>query len=221
MVISRAAPRWKGDIDGTDLPAPNYIIAEAVDERIWSQEFDIISPQKRYLTWILGGFFQDNTYGFPLHEFDIGVPPGSIDEDLDGKNPEQNVAGFGQVSLNLPAGFQLQGGVRYSEWTTKNDARFYVPEYSSIEYPVEQSERGHNITGKITLNWNLDPRNFLYAFVATGAKPGGLNEPLYFGGGFLPAPFGQEYVTDYEIGWKARFFNDQLRTQIGALLQPV
>ena len=207
---------WKGDIDGTDLAAPNYIIAEAVDERIWSQEFDVISPEKRNLTWILGGFFQDNTYGFPVNEFDIGVPPGAVDEDLQGKNPEQNVAAFGQVSLNLPAGFQLQGGLRYSEWTTKNDAIFFVPEYPTISYPVQQSERGHNVTGKITLNWNLDPKNFLYAFVATGAKPGGLNEPLYFGGGFLPAPFGQEYVTDYEIGWKSRFFDDQLRTQIGA-----
>ncbi|HEX4096690.1 MAG TPA: hypothetical protein VHX64_08170, partial [Caulobacteraceae bacterium] len=32
----------------------------------------------------------------------------------------------------------------------------------------------------------------------------------------IPGPFGQEYVTDYEIGWKARLFDDHVRTQIGA-----
>ncbi len=205
---------WKGDIDGTDLPAPNFIIAEAVDERIWSQEFNIISPEKQNLTWILGGFFQENNYTFPTNNFDIGVPPGVVDEDLQGKNPTHNLAGFGQVSLNLPDGFQLQGGLRYSLWETKNVAQFYVPEFG-LNYPVNQSEKGNNVTGKITLNWNLDARNFLYAFVATGSKPGGLNEPLYFGGGILPAPFRQEYVTDYEIGWKSRLLDDHLRTQIG------
>ncbi len=206
---------WKGDIDGTDLPAPNFIIAEAVDERIWSQEFNIISPEKRLVTWILGGFFQENNYTFPTNNFDIGVPPGVVDEDLQGKNPTHNLAGFGQVSLNLPDGFQLQGGLRYSLWETKNAAQFYVPEFG-LNYPVVQSEKGNNVTGKITLNWNVDSRNFLYAFVATGSKPGGLNEPLYFGGGILPAPFRQEYVTDYEVGWKSRLLDDHLRTQIGA-----
>ncbi len=206
---------WKGDIDGTDLPSPNnFIIAEDVDERIWSQEFNIISPEHQTVTWILGGFFQENNYVFPTHDFDIGVPPGEVDEDLQGKNPTHTLAGFGQVSLNLPDGFQLQGGLRYSLWETKNAAQFYVPEFA-INYPVVQSEKGNNVTGKITLNWNLDSRNFLYAFVATGSKPGGLNEPLYFGGGVLPAPFRQEYVTDYEIGWKSRLLGDHLRTQIG------
>ena len=38
---------WKGDIDGTNLPAPNYIISEKSDETLWSQEFNIISPRQQ------------------------------------------------------------------------------------------------------------------------------------------------------------------------------
>jgi iron complex outermembrane recepter protein len=205
---------WKGDIDGTDLAAPNYIIAEAVDERMWSQEFNIISPDHKPITWILGAYYDSNNYLFPTGKFDIGVPPGVVDEDLQGLNLTSSEAVFGQLSFNLPAGFQLQVGLRYSTWATSNRVLYYVPEYS-LNYPQDETERGNNLTGKVTLNWNLDDNNFLYAFVATGAKPGGLNTAPYFAGGLIPPPFRQEYVTDYEIGWKAKFFDNHLRTQMG------
>jgi len=208
---------WKGDIDGTALATPNYIISESADETLWSQEFNIISPDDKPISWILGAYYQHNQYYFP--SFDIGVPPGGYDEDLKGYNNTQTVAGFGQVSFNLPAGFQLQAGVRYSAWSTTNNTLYYVPEYSpTLNQPQNASESGGNVTGKITLNWNLDSKNFLYAFIATGAKPGGLNTSVYNYPSpvAIPAPFKQEYVVDYEIGWKSRFFDNHIRTQVGA-----
>ena len=81
-----------------------------------------------------------------------------------------------------------------------------------------QDERfsGNNLTGKISLNWTLDPSNFIYAFFATGAKPGGLNTTLYtYPIQPIPGPFRQEYVYDYEIGWKSQFFDHHVRTQLG------
>ena len=38
-----------------------------------------------------------------------------------------------------------------------------------------------NVDGKIALNWTVDRNNFLYAFVATGTKAGGLNGANLFG----------------------------------------
>jgi iron complex outermembrane recepter protein len=206
---------WTGDIDGTALAAPNYMISEAVDETLVSQEFNVISPDKGPLTWVLGAYYQNNYYNFPAGKFDIGVPPGVVDEDLNGKNYTYTAAVFGQVSYELPAGFQLQVGARYSMWSTKNVVSWTVPEFL-IDYADNQSEKGANITGKVTLNWNVDAHNFLYAFVASGAKPGGLNGALYFYGGQVPAPFRQEYVVDYEVGWKSSMFDNHLRTQLGA-----
>jgi iron complex outermembrane receptor protein len=123
---------------------------------------------------------------------------------------------FGQVSYELPAGFELQVGARYSKWSTTNRVRWYVPQFPTIDYFQDETETGYNVTGKVALNWNLDENNFLYAFVASGAKPGGLNGALYFGGGVIPPPFGQEYVTDYEIGWKASLLDNHVHTQLGA-----
>jgi iron complex outermembrane receptor protein len=114
---------WTGDIDGTALPAPNYIIAEDADESLWSQEFNLISPSTGPVTWVLGAYYANNKYEFPP-TFDIGVPPGGFDEDLYGRNLTKTYAGFGQVSFNLPAGFQLQAGLRYSAWSSHNDTLY-------------------------------------------------------------------------------------------------
>lgn len=209
---------WKGDIDGTANAVPNYVIAEAVNERLYSEEFNIISPDTGPLKWVLGAYYQSNVYTFPPNRFLIGVPPGAVDERLDGVNKTYTWAGFGQVSVELPRGFELQVGARYSKWSTLNHVRWYVPQFPVLDFQDNGTETGTNVTGKVTLNWHLDDDNFLYAFVASGAKPGGLNGALYFppGAGFIPPPFKQEYVTDYEIGWKSSLLDRHLRTQLGA-----
>lgn len=212
----RGQTAWAGDIDGTNLPAPNYIIDERVNETLWSQEFNIISPDDQRVTWVLGGYYNHNKYDFP--DFNIGVPPGFFDERLEGVNTTHTVAAFGQVSLNLPSGVQLQGGLRYSKWSTTNHVRYWVPEFVPfIDQMQDETYDGDNLTGKLALNWKVNDDNFLYAFVATGAKPGGLNTSTYsYPPQPIPAPFKQEYVVDYEIGWKARALDGHLRTQIGA-----
>ncbi|MBS0360741.1 MAG: TonB-dependent receptor [Proteobacteria bacterium] len=206
---------WTGDIDGTAAAAPNYIIAEAVNERLWTQEFNIISPDNKPFTWVLGAYYQNNRYDFPSGLFDIGVPPGVVDEDLNGINSTYTAAAFGQASWNWDNGLQLQVGARYSKWSTTNRVHYTVPEFG-LAFFQDQTEEGNNLTGKVALNWKVDADNFLYAFVATGAKPGGLNTALYFGGGVVPPPFGQEYVTDYEVGWKSSLLDNHLHTQLGA-----
>ena len=212
---------WAGDIDGRDStanPAAGVSIREGVSETLLSEEFNIISPTKGPLTWVLGADYVSNVYNFPHGHFDIGFPPGGIDEQLFGTNRTHNWAVFGQVSYNLPAGFQLQVGGRYSAWSTTDVAIFESPELLAFGFKFNdiQTETGSNVTGKVTLNWDINAHNFVYAFVASGAKPGGLNGPLLFGGGALPPPFVQEYVVDYEIGWKTSMFDNHLRAQLGA-----
>ncbi len=212
---------WTGDIlDGSQATAAFPImIDEGVDETLWTQEFNVISPANKPVTWVLGAFYENNTYNFPFGRFDIGLPQGFFDDDLYGVNRTWTAAAFGQVSLNLPAGFQLQAGVRYSAWSTLNHATYYVPEFLPFLFAHQvATETGDNTTGKITLNWNLNDNNFLYAFVATGAKPGGLNVGVLTPtdtGLSIPGPFGQEYVIDYEIGWKSSFLDNHIHTQLG------
>jgi iron complex outermembrane recepter protein len=200
---------YKADLDGTSLPLDTF--SDTVDETLWSEEFNIISPDKGFVTWILGGYADRDTYYFlPPYQFIIGQPPGSAATEytLQGSNPVTAFAGFGQLSFQLTQAFQLQIGARYTTSETTNHVQ--VMQYG-LPLADEQSQKYVNTSGKVSLNYTFDQNNFLYAFVSTGFRPGGLNVPVGLG---TPAAFGAEKLTDYELGWKNTAFDGHLRTQL-------
>jgi len=197
----------KIDLDGTSLLP--FTFTDHIDEEIYSEEVNLISPDQGPLTWVAGLYYSYDRMNFP--GYDIGEPTGIFDTSLHGSNPKQTEAIFGQVSYDLPAGFQVQVGARETAFRTTNDVAIAIPEFG-LRLPDRQSEHDSKLTGKIALNWKIDPNNFLYSFVATGHKGGGLNIPT---GLALPATFKPEDVTDYEFGWKATSFGGHLKTQLG------
>lgn len=120
---------------------------------------------------------------------------------------------FGQVSYDLTPTLELQAGLRYNEHTSHHShfQQTSIPLLGlNTQVWVRQNQSDEKVTGKVALNWKLDPDNFLYAFVATGHKSGGANTdpgtPI----------FAPEDMTDYEIGWKSTFLDGRVRSQIGA-----
>ncbi|HEY0745284.1 MAG TPA: TonB-dependent receptor [Steroidobacteraceae bacterium] len=200
---------YQADLDGTSVG--NSFFADSVNETLWSEEFNIISRDTGFFTWIAGAYADGDKYEFPPpYQFLIGVPPGNLATEylLQGTNPESAFAGFGQLSFQLASGFQLQVGGRYTEAKTTNHVQ--VLQYG-LPLADTQSAKYVNTSGKVSLNWTVDPNNFLYAFVSTGFRPGGLNVPVGLG---TPAAFGAEKLTDYEVGWKVSSFDGHLRTQV-------
>lgn len=191
--------RTQEDSDGTSVGIATG--RNSVDDAIWSQEINLISPDTGPINWVLGAYYQAEDLNFPAGKFVYGTFV------LQGHNYRENAAVFGQIGIDLPAGFEVQVGARYSEHTTENEGshNFYVT-------PYYQREEYSNLSGKINLNWTVNENHFLYAFAATGFKPGGLSVPLNFLG--FPPAFEEETVTSYEIGWKAGFFGGALRTQL-------
>jgi len=200
---------YVADLDGTNT-ASSYF-ADSVDVRLATQELDLISPDTGFMTWIVGGYAQSLDYIFRSpYKFIIGTPLGSPFTEylLEGTNPTMAYAGFGQVSFNLADGLQIQLGGRYTSTSTKNDGD--VVQYGlPIKYVQKQSY--HNFSYKAAVNWTVNDDNFLYGFVATGFKPGGLNVPVGLGN---PAPFDSETVTDYEAGWKSTLWGGHVRTTL-------
>ena len=202
--------QYIGDLDGTAVG--NSYFQDDVTEEIWSQEFNLISPDTGPLNWVLGVYWQSDRYEFLPDDFIIGVPPGSpfTEYRLEGENPKTMAAVFGQISYDLTDSLEVQVGLRYSSAKTTNHVD--VLQWGT---PIadDQTAKFSDWSGKVSLNWTVDDHNFLYAFVATGFRPGGLNVPVGFG---QPAPFDSEKVTEYEVGWKAGFFDGHLRTQVDA-----
>ena len=193
------------DLDGTS--AGNNTFGDIANEKIWSQELNLISSDANKFKWVVGAYYQhDDSFFRPDGGFYIGVPP-PIYYLLSGTNIRENTAFFGQLSFDLPAGLQLQVGARYSEHTTRNDID--INQYG-LPLTQQQEEKFTNTSGKVTLNWTASDHQFLYGFVATGFRPGGLNVPVGLG---EPAAFDEEKVTNYELGWKAGWADGHLRTQ--------
>jgi iron complex outermembrane recepter protein len=201
---------YQADLDGTSLA--NDTFRDKVDETIYSQEFNLISPNAGAFTWILGAYYQYDTYTFPPGQFVIGVPPGNAATEyvLDGTNPKHTAALFAQTTFQLSDRFKLEVGGRYSRNTTSNDVS--VVQYGTPLQDVQSAEYT-NFSGKVALDYTLNDRQFLYAFAASGFRPGGLNVPVGLG---LPAPFSSEKVLTLETGWKASWMDDHVRTQLDA-----
>jgi iron complex outermembrane recepter protein len=198
-------------------------------ETIFSQEFNLVSPDTGPLRWV-GGLYYQHDYvtllpgggqpGFDIHV--VVAPPNLIFEDLDliYRTPKTTEAAFGQVSYDFTPALQLQVGLRYTNETfglsdespTLLTVFGTTTEISDTKFVAHTSDSG--LTGKVALNWKLDENNFLYAFVATGRKASGINTTPA-GAQTQPLPFGPETVTDYEIGWKPTFFDGHMRAQLG------
>ena len=213
---------YAADLDGTDTSTfglfSKQTYYDRVNENIWTQEFNLISPDDQRFTWILGAFAQADRYGFPApYQLWVGQPyiPGLPPQDqvfsylLQGSTPNAAWAGFGQVGYKLTPDLQLQLGGRWSANSAHNDVD--ILQYGSF-FHSDQKTRSYSVDYKASINYSLDENNFLYAFVATGYKPGGLNVPVFIGDPALP--FGPERVTDYEAGWKGTLLDGHLRTTL-------
>ncbi|HLK23938.1 MAG TPA: TonB-dependent receptor [Caulobacteraceae bacterium] len=209
-------------IDGT---LAGNLFAVKATENIWSEEFNLVSPDKGPLRWVAGAYYQSDTVHIPfgLTGFDIHSPP--LDILLDYTTPKTTEAVFGQVSYDITPQLQLVGGARYthSQFTLNDVTSILLFGFPGAVFglppePAHAVQNDDKVTGKIDLDWKLNDNNFLYAFVATGHKPGGINTtPVPFGPGAFPVvPFAPEDLTDYEIGWKPTLLDGHLRAQFDA-----
>ncbi|HEY0106387.1 MAG TPA: TonB-dependent receptor [Rhizomicrobium sp.] len=213
---------YSSDLDGTDSSAlgifSKYTFFDHVNETIYTQEFNLISPDDQRLTWIFGGFAQADRYGWTKpYQFIIGTPffPGfppasqTGSYQLQGSTPNAAWAVFGQAGYKITPKLQVQLGGRWSANSAHNDVD--ILQYGAY-FLANQKTSSYSVDYKASLNYSVDDDNFLYAFVATGYKPGGLNVPVFVGDPTLP--FGPERVTEYEGGWKGTLLDGHLRTTL-------
>ena len=200
---------YRTDLDGTS--AGNNTFGDIANEEMYSEEINLISSDAGKLKWIVGAYYQhDESFFRPDGGFYIGVPPPVFYLLSAARTSARTRRSSARSAYDLPAGFQLQLGARYSDHTTDNDID--INQYG-LPLTQQQEEKFSNTSGKVTVNWTVNEHHFLYAFVATGFRPGGLNVPVGLG---EPAAFEEEEVTNYEIGWKAGWADGQLRTQFDA-----
>lgn len=198
------------DLDATtaDTPAqPARYQAQDVSERPFTQEFNIISPSGDRLNWIVGAYYYDDKIQAGLDVLTSGSPHAYILS----LSHKKSRALFGRVQYQLTDALQLEIGGRYTRDTADSGGQVQVafapqgPFLATI--PLSGHYAGDTTTFKTSLSYELAENQFLYAFVAKGAKAGGAN------GATLFKP---ETVYSYEAGWKAQWLNRRVKTQLDA-----
>lgn len=190
------------DSDGTSVASDTE--NQFVQEREWSQEVNLISPDTGVITWIAGGYFQRNRIDVAI--INDEVAPVHVKIDIGNKKTTTGL--FGQMTYQFSPQFKLDVGARYSGYTVDGWGGVYLitpaPDPVFLANPGGH-EHDSQLTGKIALNWTPNRNTLVYAFVAKGYKSGGIQTPTT---GFSP-----EKVIDYELGWKGTFLNGAVTTQ--------
>ncbi len=203
---------YLADLDGTSANISTF--GDTFIEHQFSQEFNIISPDNQRFTWLLGAFglWDKDIFPEPFKLF-IGLPGFGIPSfyDLDGTVPKRSLAAFGQVGYEITPELKVDVGGRYTESRATNHVR--IRQFGAFITPDEQTTKSDNFSYKVSLGWQASDNHYLYAFVATGFRPGGLNTPDLTTP-TPPPPFGPEKVRSFEAGWKATLLDGHIRTTV-------
>ena len=218
---SKGNTKYNGDLDGTASVGidpltgtnKNWIFFDSVDERQISEELTLISPDEQRFSWLVGAFGVWNKYWFRkpyklgwnvAYPFDILAAKYL----LQGTNPTRSLALFGQVGYDITPSLKAELGGRYTKSATSNDVD--VLQYGT-PLVAKQRARFKDFSYKASLGWTINPNHFVYGFVATGYRPGGLNVPV---SASLLEPFDSEKVQSFEAGWKGTFAGGHVRATV-------
>jgi outer membrane receptor protein involved in Fe transport len=130
---------------------------------------------------------------------------------------DTQVAVFGELTYGLTDQLKATVGARYSHMkytfdTLTGGPQLYAPTRSGSGDITENA-----FTPKVSLQYQMDPNDMLYATYAKGFRPGGANNPIpnaacptdfaNFGINTDPSTFSSDSVKSYEVGAKNNFNN--------------
>ncbi|MDE2349044.1 MAG: TonB-dependent receptor, partial [Gammaproteobacteria bacterium] len=116
-------------------------------------------------------------------------------------------AAFGEIGYDITPTVEVHAGLRETfNHAYGNGGVFVIPAHNLEVQSNQVGETDNFATGRIGVNWAATPDQFVYAFMAKGAKTGGINASGVH-------VFSPESVYDYEAGVKSTWFGGHLRTQ--------
>jgi len=233
------------DQDGGVLPPTSFTTggsAQANDTvsskyKNYTHELELQSVGKKDVDWLLGVYYASENNGI---RFDIpimnGTHQGTVGWQGSFIQPKETVeskAVFGQSTWNVNDSLHLTGGLRYTDDTRKNiggTGNGWAGNPNVPQIPINPSVNpfdpasgfqtndrnsgkftGSKVTWLARVSYDIDKNSMVYGSVSTGYKSGGLQD-----GG---KPYGQETLTNYEIGSKTTFLGGALRWNNAAYYQ--
>ena len=200
-------------------PTPALDLSTALNDRTFSQEFQILSSDKGPFRWMAGLYYFSDKAKWFSEVFQQGPaiqPPFFTTNVLtDSVQKTESVAAFGQATYSFSGGTSLTVGLRYTQ-----DRRSVKGETSAIVLggiPIGVIQAGDKqktfkkLTWRVALDHQFSPDVMAYASMNRGFKSGGFNATL-----LTDPPYDPEVLDAYEIGLKSDLFDRRLRLNAAA-----
>ena len=146
----------------------------------------------------------ENTSGFCLDDFVFKTKSGT-DQDI------TSLALFYDATINLTDQLKLSLGLRYTDEEIEHNSFFFYDEPEAGNpaqpgFPGKASNDFQNVSGRILLDYRYNDDLLFYGGVTTGFKAGGIQSTSDG-----VAPYDEEELISYEIGFKSMWNNGSLR----------
>lgn len=215
---------------------PNDILTGelAVDQQTFSQELRV-SWESEQWSWLAGLYYlndeaTDNTAFDILRDFrpalvgddvNCSAPPGNpggfcpeqfVFKTKSGTDQEiTSVAVYFDTTITLTEQLTLSAGLRYTDEEIEHDSFFFFDEPEAGNpaqpgFPGQADNDFDNITGRLVLDAQLADNFLLYGGITSGFKAGGIQSTS---DGI--APYDEEKLLSYEVGYKSTFAAGRVR----------
>ena len=176
-----------------------------IDVKQTSQEFKLLSPTDRPISYLVGLFFSDQKVNLATGRT---FTPAETDYDVSTDTKTYDI--YGRATWQVATDLSLITGLRYN-----SDHLSYG--YSQIGAPVgsANSDKSSAGVGDLTLQYKFTPHSMVYGTYARGYAPKVFNTGIYSGGNAV-APLmpldatGQEHINHFEVGTKNTFLDQRL-----------
>ncbi|MGN6357340.1 MAG: TonB-dependent receptor [Novosphingobium sp.] len=194
----------------------------------FSQEVRISSKAGQApFDWMLGGFYTKE-HTRTTQDLSVMSPTGSsLGRVLASTTPStyEELAAFADLTYHVTSQFDIQAGVRFSgnkQWSGGSSTIYALavpffappgtPPGDFVSASAERRFSESSITWLASARYRFTPDMMAYVRVATGYRPGGSNAVLPG----IPASFGSDTVTNYELGLKGKIRSADLTYELAA-----
>jgi iron complex outermembrane recepter protein len=156
----------------------------------------------------------------PEEVFGVGLFQGAYSVYFLNETDEEQLAAFGEASYGLTDRLKLTVGLRASQAKFAFDFLGEGP-YNAGHSVSSGSSEETPVTQKVSLSYQMDNDKLLYATAAKGYRIGGANTQVSevlcardlanFGLSTVPTTYDSDYLWNYEIGTKSKFFGSRLQ----------
>jgi outer membrane receptor protein involved in Fe transport len=218
---SESISQTTNSILGVSSPYVSVPYSEIDISRQFSQELRLTSRGDERLHWVGGLFYSDESSDW----IEYGANPAFTALSAPSPNPDgivysgdnlyrvRQYAVFADDSYKITDTWKLETGLRWYRYESSllvNSYGFYAQSITpTAPKQTEASDNGFNPRIDLSYSPNADLTTYLSA--SKGFRPGGANQQVaaYCGTGKTP-PFGPDSVWDYEVGEKAKLFDNWL-----------